>query len=270
MILSLSSTELRASARILAVLLASSVLVFHGNEAAAGEDEPGKTENAQVRGEEELLKGKAAYSRLDYESAAKHFALAAEQGNAEAQYLLGRCYTDGTGVEIDCPAAFKWSGKAAEQGNPEAQFVLGELYGHGLGVLKDVSKAEEWYGKAFPGLKRDAENGDPEAQYFLAASFSRGYGVEKNLKEAVKWYRKAAEQGNAQAQYNLGLCYENGEGVKKDLIKAKEWYSTAAEQGYYLAGMALERLEESESESVGVSTTVQDALRDVVHPATDD
>ena len=47
---------------------------------------------------EDLPKGQAAYSVCDYDTAVKHFALAAEQGNAEAQFNLGFCY--GTGKSV--------------------------------------------------------------------------------------------------------------------------------------------------------------------------
>ena len=36
------------------------------------------------KGDEDLRKGKAAYEAKDYETAVRHFTLAADQGNAEA------------------------------------------------------------------------------------------------------------------------------------------------------------------------------------------
>ena len=49
------------------------------------------------------------------EKTAQHLALAAEQGNAEAQFDLGNCYCKGEGVEQDKAEAVKWYRKAAEQ-----------------------------------------------------------------------------------------------------------------------------------------------------------
>lgn len=53
---------------------------------------------------------------------------AAEQGDAQAQCYLGRCYKDGLGVEADKNTAIEWYKKAAEQGDAEAQCELGKCY----------------------------------------------------------------------------------------------------------------------------------------------
>ena len=56
----------------------------------------------------------------DYDEAAKWYHLAAEQGDANAQYVLGVLYEDGLGVEQSNTEAAKWYRKAAEQGDPFA------------------------------------------------------------------------------------------------------------------------------------------------------
>ena len=62
----------------------------------------------------------------------------AEQGNAEAQYVLGFHYVCGIGgVEKDYKEAIKWFAKSAEQGNAMGQYWLGLSYYHGYGVPKD-------------------------------------------------------------------------------------------------------------------------------------
>ena len=48
----------------------------------------------------------------------------AEQGNAEAQFVLGSMYRDGQGVEKDLAETIKWWKMAAELGNVDAQFAL--------------------------------------------------------------------------------------------------------------------------------------------------
>ena len=52
---------------------------------------------------------------------------AAEQGDARAQYFLGRMYDDGRGVSQDNAEAAKWYRKAVDQGDVDAQVYLGEL-----------------------------------------------------------------------------------------------------------------------------------------------
>ncbi len=52
----------------------------------------------------------------DYAEAVKWFRLAAEQGNADGQYVLGSMYYKGHGVPQDYAEAVKWYRLAAEQG----------------------------------------------------------------------------------------------------------------------------------------------------------
>ena len=78
----------------------------------------------------------------------KQLQKAAEQGDAEAQNNLGRCYVKGDGVEKDEKEAVKWFRKAAEQGNAVAQCKLGLCYHNGEGVKQDDAKAAEWLRKA--------------------------------------------------------------------------------------------------------------------------
>jgi len=71
--------------------------------------------------------------------------MAAEQGDADAQFGLAFLYTDGKGVTQDYKKAVKWFSMAAEQGNTKAQFNLGLLYDKGKGVLEDDILAYAWY-----------------------------------------------------------------------------------------------------------------------------
>ena len=97
--------------------------------------------------------------------------------------------------------------KAAEQGDAEAQFNLGRMYKNGdegvpnegvpnEGVPKNDVEAVKWFRKA-------AEQGDTKGQYLLGWMYANGEGVPKNDEEAVSWYRKAADQRDASAQFNL-------------------------------------------------------------------
>ena len=72
----------------------------------------------------------------------------AEQGDANAQALLGKMYEEGVGVKQDNVKAVKWYRRAAEQGNAEAQSMLGVGYLFGEGVQVNKSLAKEWLGKA--------------------------------------------------------------------------------------------------------------------------
>ncbi|MEI8290559.1 MAG: hypothetical protein WCH99_13905 [Verrucomicrobiota bacterium] len=49
---------------------------------------------------------------------------AAEKGDAEAQFDLGRRYYEGDGVMTNQAESFNWFRKAGEQGHAEAQYRL--------------------------------------------------------------------------------------------------------------------------------------------------
>ena len=90
--------------------------------------------------------------------AAKYLRLAAEEGNAEAQYELGDCYLSGiTGEGKNMIEAARWFRKAAAQGHAKAQYKLGLCYYYGKGLPENKTEAGKWFRKA-------AEQGDPEAQ----------------------------------------------------------------------------------------------------------
>ena len=170
--------------------------------------------------------------RKDMSKAGQWYRKAAEQGHTGAQFKLGVSYYGGEGVPKDVREAAQWYRKAAEQGDAGAQVNLGFMYANGEGVPKDVREAVQWFRNA-------AEQGYASAQYNLGVAYYSGEGVPKNAREAAQWYRKAAEQGDAGAQVNLGFMYANGEGVPKDVREAVQWFRNAAEQGYASAQFSL-------------------------------
>ena len=145
--------------------------------------------------------------------------LAADQGDAEAQFNLGIAYANGQGVLKDEAEAVRWFRLAAEQGDAMAQFNLGIMYANGQGVLKDDAEAVKWFRLAAEQgyAQRSSASGSciprvrvslgpcagcewPSSKGLLRAEpprfmYSRGRGVLKDDAEAVKWYRLAAEQG---------------------------------------------------------------------------
>jgi hypothetical protein len=88
-----------------------------------------------------------AHDRANVESALKVWLPQAQQGNAEAQVMLGEIYEKGLGGTANPALAAQWYSKAAEQGNSRAQIDLGYLYEKGLGVKKNTRIALKWYRK---------------------------------------------------------------------------------------------------------------------------
>ena len=73
----------------------------------------------------------------DAAEAVRWYRLAAEQGDATAQFNLGVMYANGEAV--------RWYRLAAEQGYAAAQFNLGVMYANGEGVPEDDAEAVRWY-----------------------------------------------------------------------------------------------------------------------------
>ena len=59
----------------------------------------------------------------------KRYRLAAEQGLADAQFILGSMYADGKGVPQNYKEALKWYRLAAENGNAAARKMIKKLDG---------------------------------------------------------------------------------------------------------------------------------------------
>ena len=171
--------------------------------------------------------------------AVRWYRMAAEQGHAGAQGCLGMCYANGDGVETNKAEAVKWYRKAAEQGEGHAQFWLGMFYYFGDGVNQNKEEATKWF---------DAiQEQDPLMQYACGCNFLEVKGIAPELtKEAVKWFRKAAEQGEAHAQFMLGMCYFNGVGITQDKTEAVKWLQKAAKQGHEKAKKALTEINNPE------------------------
>lgn len=159
-----------------------------------------------------------ANKKKQYKDAFGYYKLAAEQGCANAQFYLGRCYNKGKGVEKNYIEAIKWWKKAAEQGVIEAQFNLGICYANGQGVEQDQAEAVKWY-------RRAAELGDRYAQFKLANHYHKGEGVTQNDNEAIKWYIKAAEQGDESAEDILS-------NLNNEIKSIKHYYRWSPISGY--------------------------------------
>lgn len=83
---------------------------------------------------------------------------AAENGDAEAQVLLGMAYSSGKSVAQDDSKAVAWYRRAAEQGNQHGLCMLAGAYDAGIGVRKDRVEAFKWFSICLAqskGLERD-------------------------------------------------------------------------------------------------------------------
>ena len=106
-----------------------------------------------------LSRGTAAYSRGDYNRAARELEPLARRGNARALALLGFLYEHGFGEPQGYPAAADLYAEGAVRGDPFAQAMLGLMYDKGHGVPQDFVLAYKWLNLAAAhasGTQRDA------------------------------------------------------------------------------------------------------------------
>ena len=113
--------------------------------------------------------------------------LAAEQGNADAQFALGMMHTNGEGVPQNNAEAVIWFRLAAEQGHAWAQTTLGGMYLNGRGVPQDDVEAVTWFRLA-------ADQGHAWALATLGASHDVGRGVPQDNVKAHMLLNLAASR----------------------------------------------------------------------------
>ncbi len=204
----------------------------------------------QTNPEQQFQLGVLYHQMHDYPEALKWLELSANQGNAEAQAMLGFMYRDGKGVKIDYAESQKWLELAAI--NIEDTTIWAELgvfyfnfNDYCPGVKVDPEKGYYWINKA-------AENKNAGAQCIMGLINLHGVYVEQDYKEAYHWFTLSAEKNYSDATLDLGWMYENGFYVKKDIPKALEYYKTGAELGnynaYYMIGIIYEKGTEVEKD----------------------
>ncbi|WP_240455709.1 tetratricopeptide repeat protein [Halomonas faecis] len=202
----------------------------------------------------------------------------AEQGVAEAQFLLGMVYTSPELGYLDRGKAFAMLRRAASQEFPPAYVALADLYLNGWGTEGDPAEAWRLFQQAagesgqaaaagelgmglmlleglhverdealgLSLLRQSAEAGYPHAQLVMGEMSARDdIGGPADYDQATRWFEQALEQGYVHAATALGQLHEQGLGRPKDAGKAAEYYRQAAEAGEPGALAGLARLHET-------------------------
>lgn len=95
-----------------------------------------------------IEEGTAAYQRKDYATAFQELLPVAQEGNAQAQQMVGTMYLHGAGVARNDADAAKWFRLSADQGNAVAMKAMGRLYVQGRGMEQDLREATVWFRRA--------------------------------------------------------------------------------------------------------------------------
>jgi TPR repeat protein len=155
------------------------------------------------------------YLKYDTQASCRNLA---EQGNAEAQFVLGGLYYVGRGVPQDYSEAALWFRKAAEQGYAAAQHSLGRLYRKGQGVPQDDTQAAAWWLKA-------ADQGNAVVQAALGLLYFNGQGVPQDYAEAYFWLDLATVGEQDASNSKLVVKHRDGAAshlTPVDLARAQE------------------------------------------------
>lgn len=204
------------------------------------------------------------YKNKQYKQAIPLLKADANNGNAQAQFYLGKLYADGNILKKDEDEALIWYRKSARQNNGDAQYSIAQAYFYGhLGLEKDRKKAFDLYEKSaksgntdsqiklglcyyfgegtpkdykqsFIWLKKGTRENKKESKYayfLLGNMLFKGLGVQGDPAESAKWFEKAAVLGDAHSQAMLASQYYEGLGVPKSIEKAQYWAEKSAEQG---------------------------------------
>jgi len=171
------------------------------------------------------------------ELAVQYFKKSASQGYCSSKALLGRAYIQGIGVKKDVQQGIRYMDEAARMGNKRALDEMGWRYKDGAGVPRSETKATAYF-------KWAAEQGYAESQYVYGVHLMKGIGVAKDEAAGAEWQLKAAEQNEPNAQFETAMNYIEGVGVAKDFAKGVEWLKKGAGNGnrnsqYFLGLFAL-------------------------------
>lgn len=178
-----------------------------------------------------LEDGQEAYRRKNYTQAFSLLRPEAERGQARAQYLVGRLYEDGFGVEQNYGEAARWYRAAAEQGDPLAQHALSVFYAVGWGVAADPAESVKW-------LRRSAEQGYYYAGNDLGSRYRMGRGVPQDDGLAYMWLDLAVENAPDAVKGVISKARDEvGEAMTpEEIARAREQAARCKQSGYKSCG----------------------------------
>lgn len=178
------------------------------------------------------------FLRFHHPSIITQYKQGTNNGDPEAQYMLGYCYLNGHGVKRDSRDARYYYHKAALQGDVDAMYMVA--------YIEDYCKAS--YKHSMLWYRLAAKYGDVSAkriynqlnESILARLWKRicHYTKLRRIFWTLLWilfltkgYAYYWSEYTADGWAHKGHDYEIGDGVEKDLDQAMIWYKKAAEEG---------------------------------------
>jgi TPR repeat protein len=215
---------------------------------------------------DELADGLKAWEKRDFAQAQQIYTRLANDGNAQAQLLLGELYGFGEGVPEDLPMAEKWLAKAQSAGNPDAAASLAsvrqraarkadiaryasgfdgadlrlEKFGCTRPVYPDVSRSQAQIREVEAGTKTWRACYDRFAA-FLAAQMPAGKAIPEDLASLMNLSELDRARNSMDQAYARATAAASTEG-KAILADYDGWYARTQK-----LGLAMEKKTRDES-----------------------
>lgn len=184
--------------------------------------------------------------QIDLSALAEQVFTAAEEGNAEAQFMVAQGYRTGTlrlgavdyPVQQAADKALLWFCRAGEQGIAEASYCAGLAYLKGEGTAADTAKAVQWWERAL-------QQGHTQAGMELSRLFFQGQAVDEDWEKALSYLQLAAADNrnsktpDAAVPATLAVYYDKGIGTPQDRAAARPLLEEAAQLGNARAAFML-------------------------------
>ena len=189
-------------------------------------------------------------AKEDYDDVIALFTRAADLGNDDASYSVGRLYLNGVGKMLvpNDQLAIKYLAIAADRGHLMAQIELGKRF---LAKSSGLVGNEKFEAKAYRYFKEAADQGSAEGWLNIAHQYLYGEVIENDVYKAVECLERAAVtvdytdngRSNSRALCILGRIYRYGMGdVSTDLPKAIGYFTESANRKFPNACLELGKL----------------------------
>lgn len=138
----------------------------------------------------------------------------AAKGNPETQLALGLMFYSGVQIPVNKEKGCEYIKKAAENGNAQAQYLYSGIV---LGADSDHSPTKEQLLEAASWIQKAADGGFLTAVTTLANMYAEGRILHKDSKKAQHYFLKAAEMGDLQSQLTVAGIYHFSIGLDRTI-----------------------------------------------------
>ena len=128
------------------------------------------------------------------------FRVAAQRGEAAAQYVLGNYYRDGVGVDPNITEAISWYRKAAGKGHTGAQLALGLCLARGQGTAQNYEESISWF-------RRVTALGNQGGPWYRGLVYSGGLNEKREMVDRFTYLAWLGPLAVAAAMLATGIAF---------------------------------------------------------------